>query len=261
MLAELQKYAFATTGMLVVKNFYRTDTVEQMLFNIDATKPQTLCIKNDPKLFMSIMSDSRIIDFCSKFIGPWFRFDHELVVNQTKESQPYLHGGQFGSHGTCFYHEAERYSWNGQLTVGIVLIKQNSETGGFAYIPGSQHSNHGGQYGQQLEVWKEAINELAIVPELNPGDLYIFSEALVHGQKQWNCNFPRTTFYMKYVPGYMAWQDYEITQSYLSYAKNDLQRALLAPPYVRQGGGDVWPHSTPYSFRQSITRLDRKTIN
>lgn len=248
--SEEQAYIFATTGMLVVRDFYSLETVERMLKSVDFSNSKGLYIDKDPQLFMEFMSHPWIVDCCSRLIGPWFRFDHELAVVQTKETPPYLHGGQFGSQGTCTHHPIGKYSWNGQLTVGLSLTGQDEETGGFSYIPGSQNCDVGGQFAMQHSFWKNLLNDPEVVrtPNLRPGDLYVFSEALIHGQKQWECLTPRTTLYIKYVPGYMVWQDYEITKRYLRYASTPTQNALLTRPYTREGDFDN------KDFRQSVRR-------
>ncbi len=246
---EKEAYAFATTGMIIIRNFYNQEIVDRMRRATD-DQPNSLYFHKDPEIFMEFMSHQWIMDCCTRLIGLWFRFDHELAVTQTTESQPYLHGGQFGSQGTCFHHPVGKYSWNGQLTVGLCLTKQNQETGGFSYVPGSHHCISGGQFGNQQDVWIDFFDdpEMVKTPTLNPGDLYVFTEALAHGQRKWSCAEPRHTLYLKYVPGYMAWQDYEITEAYLQYAMTPLQEALLDRPYVRDG------NYASKDFRKSIRK-------
>ena len=123
--------------------------------------------------------------------------------------------------------------------------------GGFTYIPGSHHAIQGGQYATQLSVWKEALDtDVATTLDLEPGDLYVFSEALVHGQRTWRGNLrKREVLYIKYVPGYMAWQSYEVTKNYLQYATSPIHEALLSPPFARVGD------YTSNIFRPSIHRM------
>lgn len=236
-ITEVERYAFETTGLLIIRDFIDKDERDRL---VRAMPDQTgLYFHNAPEFCMEYMAHPLIIECCSKFIGPWFRFDHELAVVQREDAEPYLHGGQFGSHGTCFHHPVEKSSWNGQVTVGIALTAQNENTGGFAYIPGSQHYIGGGQFGTQHVFWKYLLgnNDLVVTPRLEMGDLYIFSEALVHGQIAWSKHniLPRWTAYIKYVPGYMAWQNPECNKQYEKYASTPQQFALLEPPYVRDG--------------------------
>ena len=247
---EIQRYDFNTSGMVVIPGFYGVDTVEKMKKASQSSDLQSLFIKNNPELFMDFMSDERIINICRDFIGNWFRFDHELCVTQDKEAKAYLHGGQFGSQGTCTYVSTnDGCSWNGQLTVGLALTKQDESTGGFSYIPGSHHQTLQGKHGVQLtEIWEYFLNNnKATTLDLYPGDLYIFSESVVHGQTRWNMEEDRRTLYIKYVPGYMAWQSYEdVTKGYLQYATKPIHELLLRPPSVRSGTFDnpTWRKST-----------------
>jgi hypothetical protein len=248
---EIQKYDFNTSGVVVIPNFYNENIVERMKKSCKSDDLQSLYFKNDPELFMDFMSDERILEICRNFIGDWFRFDHELAISQNKESKPYLHGGQFGSQGTCTYVSTgdNGTSWCGQLTVGLALTKQNQDTGGFSYIPGSHHQILQGRNGVQLtEIWNYYLeNNKTTTLDLNPGDLYIFSEAIAHGQAKWKVdNENRKTLYIKYVPGYMAWQSYDITKDYLKYATKPIHELLLSPPSVRNGTYDnpTWRKST-----------------
>lgn len=246
-LTDAQRYTFETTGLLIYRDFYPQAVVDRMRGAVPH-KERGHYFHNDPEIFMSFMSEPWIIECCSAFIGNWFRFDHELFVCQNQKSDPYLHGGQYGSQGTCFHHSVAKQSWNGQLTVGMCLTEQNQETGGFSYIPGSHHAIHGGQWGLQHSFWNNLMDDSEVVrtPELRPGDLYVFSEALAHGQRTWTKADERITLYMKYVPGYMAWQDYEITKGLLKYATEDVHDALLKRPFVREGD------YTSKDFRKSV---------
>ena len=69
--------------------------------------------------------------------------------------------------------------------------------------------------------------------------MLIFTEALVHGTRRWQSDHRRRSLLYKYSPGYSAWGNAERMQRYEDLATNDLQRALLRPPYV--GGRERLP--------------------
>lgn len=62
--------------------------------------------------------------------------------------------------------------------------------------------------------------------------MLIFTEALVHGSRQWQAGHARRVLIYSYAPGCLAWKDYETIRPYLSLATTDLQRDLLRPQYV-----------------------------
>jgi len=249
-LTKTQEYSFAATGIIIVREFLPRETIDKMKTAVEGIeKPKFPFIDTNPPLFMELMSHPWIMDCCSKFVGRWFRFDHQLGVRQSKEDEAYLHGGAFGSQGTCYHVPLGETSWNGQLTFGLALSGQSDE--GFSYIPGShrtdlRRNSHG-------SIWNEVLNwfssedrwrqgTILETPQLEPGDLVVFSEALIHGQSKWTRTIPRTTLYYKYVPGHMAWMDFELIKNLQKYATTPQQKALLQRPYVRSqcSGETFW---------------------
>ena len=73
--------------------------------------------------------------------------------------------------------------------------------------------------------------------------MLIFTEALVHGTRKWTSNNKRRSLLYKYSPGYSTWGDPAQLERSRELAQNDLQRALLRPPFV---GG-----RTPIEFPES----------
>lgn len=239
-MTELEKYTFETNGVVVKRGLFNAVEIEKLKTQISIENNEKgLYFEQVPDFAMEFMTHPWIMDCCAHLLGPWFRFDHELMVQQTIKSEAYLHGGQYGSHGTCFHHSVERSSWNGQLTVGLAMTFQSLSTGGFAYVPGSQSYAGAGQFAFNRQVqWNEMLNNnhLCHTPTLNVGDVYVFSESLAHGQKQWLVDEEsRKTLYIKFVPGYMAWQNPAMNEGYKKLAKTPQQISLFEPPYVRNG--------------------------
>jgi ectoine hydroxylase-related dioxygenase (phytanoyl-CoA dioxygenase family) len=86
-------------------------------------------------------------------------------------------------------------------------------------------------------VLRELLNgdfrdEALQVPRLEPGDICVFSDSLVHGAAPWDAPYTRRSLYFMYSPGYMAWRPYSEIAPLAALARTDLQRSLLRPPYV-----------------------------
>lgn len=216
---DAKMYQFKIQGLCILRNVISQEKVNDICSALPTDLKHHFEFLEQNSIFMELMETPEILEACKDLVGKWFRFDHSLGVCQTQKDEPYLHGGQYGSQGTCFSN-----GWNGQLAFGIYLTAQNENTGGFTYIPGSHKTLVGEQF---------VDDSLSIVPEVYPGDIVIFPESLLHGQQQWKADYVRKTLYYKYVPGYMCWQDYEQTKKYLDLAQTDMQRLLLRPPFVR----------------------------
>jgi ectoine hydroxylase-related dioxygenase (phytanoyl-CoA dioxygenase family) len=67
-------------------------------------------------------------------------------------------------------------------------------------------------------------------PTLRAGDMLIFTEALVHGSRQWTARHTREVLIYSYAPGFMAWRDGPAVPPEL--ATTAPQKALLRPPFV-----------------------------
>lgn len=186
--------------------------------------------------FMDLMVHPWIVASCTRALGDGFRFDHAFGLQQPL-AKPNLHGGPQACQSSCFYHSGQSRkgaAWMGRLSVGVALSCQSRETGGFAYIPGSHKSScimHGSQVFSNL-LGSNFEHECLCTPTLEPGDIYLFPDCLVHGTTPWRESATRRTLYYMYSPGYMAWRPYAEIEKYVPLAKTPLQRQLLRSPYV-----------------------------
>ena len=150
-----------------------------------------------------------------------------------------LHGGPQSSQHSCYYLQlphGKRRGIVGQMNFGYCLEPQNSKTGGFVYVPGS-HKSADSRAGNEVlsEVYKGNFTDPSLlVPELNPGDLLVFTEALIHGDTGWQASNDsyRMQIYYKMTPGFMCWRDPHQQEIYHHYAANDLERRLIEPPWT-----------------------------
>ncbi len=225
----------------------------------------------DP-LFMDLMSDPLIIDFGIRYLGEWFRFDHAIGLQQPsksrnpdgsiRESQAInLHGGPSCSQGSCFSYTVNGKMRLGQLNVGIVLTEQSGKDGGFCYIPGSHQAPNDIEGNAVLQNFLSGNfdHPSIVTPKLFPGDLVIFTEAIIHGMAPWKASDKiRRNLYFKYSPGFLAWRDYEEIKKYLPLARTPIQKMLLRPPYVSQYKEDIAVGTN--QFRESLKEENKGTF-
>jgi hypothetical protein len=233
---ERDEYIFDSVGFLVKQKVFSEafcgrllNLIKQDAGAIEAAKISILDIH---RLFLSAAVHPFIVSACSKLIGPQFRLDHAFALRQPAEDmKPNLHGGPYSSQGAAFYWgpvSARGQIRCGRLTVGIALSPQAPGTGGFAYIPGSHRSSF------EL-AGREVLDRIlggnlqqypVVVPELTPGDVYLFPDCLVHGASAWAQAARRTALYYAFTPGYMTWRGSNETPR----LKDDLP--LFEPAYV-----------------------------
>lgn len=113
---------------------------------------------------------------------------------------------------------------NGLIKVLYALNDVNAGDGGFICVPGSHKAN--------LLHRPQHDSHMVVNPQMKAGDMLVFTEALVHGSRQWTGEQPRRVLIYSYGPGCMAWKEYSTISEYLTFATTPLQRDLLRPPYV-----------------------------
>lgn len=175
--------------------------------------------------------------------GPHVRMDHAFGLRGggVSSSPRNLHGGPNCNIGSCFYHDARgALGITGQLVVGVSLVGQTPETGGFCYLPGSHKSflpANGNELTSHL-LGNGFDHESIVVPTLKPGDVVMFFEALVHGDTGVRKPSERMAAYYKYVPGFACWRDPAQQERYRDFAiqnnKSQRIKQLLMPPWSAQ---------------------------
>ena len=100
--------------------------------------------------------------------------------------------------------------------------------GGFSCIPGS-HKTHFFEH-LPLEVKRfERIPHYLVQPEVEAGDVMLFTEALIHGTAPWTADHERRTFLYKYAPGHLAYSDHFYNLDDYFNPTDQQQRILSAP--------------------------------
>lgn len=249
-IGEKEAFLLDLRGYVIFKHFLPQATIDLINQVIDGSpastqSPKFAFVTLDP-IFLDIIADKRILETCSKWMDPHFRFDHAWGVQQSDGSIPTisnLHAGPYGNQGFFQYH------WHGGcprascLNFAIATEPQLPGDGGLVLVPGS-HKSHlpfGGQevFCNLLEYSLED-SDIVIQPNLEPGDLLVFAEALMHGSADWRPSGKRRrNLYFKYCLGSMGWlpQDNPDIQFLRAHARTEQERRLFRSAYVSASDG------------------------
>lgn len=235
----LDIYLFDCVGLAVIRNVIPLEQIDSARKAISSFYPNKMPWKFSTlgmgEVFWDIMTNRRILSTVEHLCGDQFRMDHAFAVS-SDERIINLHGGPASSYGSCFT-KLDNEIYVGQLSVGVPLTAQSPATGGMCYIPGSHRSldvRNGREIKKELFEGKQD-HEAIVVPTINPGDLVLFSESLVHGDLGWKpTDRSRLILYYKFSPGFMCWRDPREQEQYRPMARNELERRLLEPPWSGQ---------------------------
>lgn len=236
-------YEFDLCGYVILRGVFAPEVVDAMNACIDRNQADEIRFKfpflqMDP-MFWDVMTNDRILGVCRDVIGDQFRMDHAFGVQQFQGDEELgkenLHAGPWGNQGAYYYGWHGGRPRCGMISVGVVLEPINTGDGGVILVPGSHKHNQpfvGQQVyhellGRDLDAWW--IHN----PTLNKGDVFIFSEAVIHGTRRWiPTERRRRILYFKFTPAHMAWRDPAEQAPLASMARNDLERALVSGPQV-----------------------------
>jgi hypothetical protein len=224
-------YEFDLRGYIIFRNILSVENVERIraiLANVRGAKDngKFAFMELDP-CFMELMAHPRVLDALKVIVGDWLRFDHAFGIEMSKtvRIEENLHAGPLQNQRSFWYQWAPGQGMhNGKVSVLYALNDVNSGDGGFICIPGSHKGN--------LYYRPRHDSHLVENPALKSGDALIFTEALVHGSRQWKADHQRRVLFYCFSPGFMAWKHYDTVNPYLSLVTTEIQRELLRPPYV-----------------------------
>jgi hypothetical protein len=245
-LTPIELYEFDLTGYIIIRNFLSQDRVRTINRIIDRKISGGLQGKFSyfhlDSIFCDLMADPRAVAICRYLIGDWFRFDHAFGIQYgpapgkgPPTGHEGLHAGPFANQGSFRYSWFDNRPHCGLIVFSYFLEPVRPGDGGLILVPGSHKLNvcltgH--------DIYRNLLEETIRArwidnPEMNSGDLLIFTEAVIHGTRRWEPkDRRRRNIHISYAPGYQASRDYDQIRRYLPLAKTDLQRALLRPPHV-----------------------------
>ena len=230
-MTEAEIYEFDLNGYILYRDLIPPADVDRMNAilddNITLETPNHFGFAHWDPIFLELMAHPRTLHIMRTIIGDWMRLDHAYAIKLNKEDNAHdnLHGGLRSDQGEHQYQWAFGNMWNGLIVVLYALEDVNPEDGGFICVPGSHKAS--------INTYRPAVDShLVVNPSLRAGDMLIFTEALVHGTRQWMSANRRRSLLYKYSPGYSTWGPAENLDSLRALASSDLQRDLLRPPYV-----------------------------
>lgn len=244
-LSQRQLYEFDLNGFVRIRNFLsaeKVDRVNSILDEVDRTskKVKFRFFSADP-IFLDLLSDPRVMAICEDLIGPWFRFDNAMMIQSGDDEFENLHGGPMEEQNSFYYLWHDRKPRCSQIQISYFLKPVKSGDGGLIVVPGS-HKQNAPYLGSQVvnDILRGDLNDpLVVNPELEAGDLLVFTEALIHGTRKWSAVArSRRVLYYKYCLASLCWNRYSDIQYVASLARNDIEKRLLAEPYVARNGSD-----------------------
>lgn len=231
-MTEAEKYEFDLNGVIVYRNVLAPDLVRKMNKIIDAKYksefPWTIEFIEDDPCFMELMENPLTIRILRVMLGDWFRLDHTYGLQMKAGVTPpmdNLHGGPRWCQGEHQYHWVHGKMYNGLVVVMYAMEDVNEGDGGLICVPGSHKGN--------VSSYRPPVtSHLVKNPALKAGDMLIFTEALIHGTRQWTSPNRRRSLFYKYSPGYSCWAAPDAMQTLLPRATSEMQKALLRVPGV-----------------------------
>jgi glycosyltransferase involved in cell wall biosynthesis len=241
---EQIEYELDLQGFVILPGILPPWVVEALNLLIDEqqgdTAPHKFSVLETDPVFMDLIENPLILPLLRRWLGEWFRLDHVYGLQDIPRAEPpaparpLLHAGPYQNQGAFQYHWHNGAAKSGLLVFSYVLTDIHPGDGGLNVIPGSHKQNLPADAGSITRYMDGTCHDpLFQQPAMKAGDVFLFTEALVHGTAPWMpTDRRRRMLYYKYTPGYMCWRKYEEIAKYLPLARTDLQRALLRPPYV-----------------------------
>lgn len=162
-----------------------------------------------------------------ELLGDRVRLDHDYAIFMNEgESRGGLHGGTGVTH---WYRYRNGTMSNGLTVVTWFLTPAPIEAGGFDCIPGSHKSNFDAINIPEDVRSFDRSGHYVRQPEVEAGDVLIFTEVVIHGTMKWCSSQERRTLLFKYSAGHSSWAK-DWYAKYDMGALSDQQQRMLAPP-------------------------------
>lgn len=238
-MTDEERFTFDLEGYLILKNVLTADEVAEL-----SALARQRCADESNAPYVRIFSASRwgaryqalidhprVVPILDELLGPKFRLDHDYVLRMTRGGRDQdLHGGELAENPDHWYAYRDGRARCGLSVVQYCLTPVRAGDGGFCCIPGSHKSNFHGSLPLDVREFKR-IPHYVRQPEVEAGDVILFTEALVHGTMPWTAERDRLAVLYKYCPGHSAWmRPYYDANDYPSLTRQ--QARILAPPSV-----------------------------
>ena len=215
---EYERYVLDTQGCLLLEDVLSQEEVDLIIkgFPRDAegeviTEPDNGLLNYEEPLFRQLINHPRILPYLEALLvdchteEPWSRLlflDHEyFIYMRPGESATGFHNGATPFNPWLSYAVRGDKIYCGLVAVIWMLSDAREGDGGFWYIPGSHKANFPMPPGMEEYKW---VPDCAVQPAVRAGSAIIFTEALVHGTRQWQAQHDRYVLFYKYLPGHMA---------------------------------------------------------
>ncbi|MCZ6634684.1 MAG: phytanoyl-CoA dioxygenase family protein [bacterium] len=239
-----EKFMFDLEGYLIVKNVLSQDEIDRLNEIADRVLPKEYNDKGfrggsrvsqwDP-FCQNLFDHPNIVPYLIELLGPKFRADHDYAIFMKKGAQRgHLHGGdiEYATQraGDHWYKYRDGVMRNGLTVFTYNLAPAKKGAGGFTCIPGSHKSNLPLNVPDEVRSFERPAHYVAR-PEVEAGDVVIFTEALIHGTSRWNADHERRSLLFKFSPGHSSWsQNYYNLDEFEGLTEQ--QKRILAPPSV-----------------------------
>jgi hypothetical protein len=231
--SEKERYRFDLTGYLVVSQALDADQVAELNELIDRhelASEQGQVAGSFLELdaaFREVIANPKVTAYLDAWVGAGVRLDHAyFIFAEAGYPALHLHLGGTPYFPACSYHVRDGQIFSA-LTVVSYVLSETPSGQGFACIPGSHKSD----FPCPEDVVHHADQSLIEVPDVQPGDAIIFTEALTHGSTAWTAATQRRALFYKYSPGHMTWMHPRWSDALLEACTPE-QREYLQPPYV-----------------------------
>ena len=238
-----EKFKFDLEGYLVVKSVLDPAAIEELNALADEAFPakegdklyrNTSPISRWGPHFQALIDHPAMIPYLLELLGPKFRIDHDYCIFMKKGGKAGgLHGGPAGGvspEADHWYRYHDGVMRNGLTVLTYCLSPAQKGDGGFCCVPGSHKSNFVQHIPGAVRSHEQPAHYV-VQPEVEAGDVIIFTEALVHGTMPWTAQYERRTLLYKYSPGHSSWaQHYYNPDDYPDVTEQ--QRRIMAPPSV-----------------------------
>ncbi len=270
-LTEEELFAFDLSGFIVVKNVFSEAEIERMNQVVDKHEPEMVerkgqlrlggkkgmplagdgttgrqdlggmlaWPKGENELFRKMLTHPKLVPYYIALCGEGYRMDHlPLLIQQKRNCDGFdFHGGRLNQDGSWIQGLAYEFV-NGRpychlLAASVALTTTKTGEGGYAVLPGSHKSN--------VPVPPDVMKMLKQTesvrnPEIEKGDVLLFTEACTHGTIPWTGegrDGKRRAVLYRFAPANMAYG-----RSYLpewpkgtTDGMSDGEKAVLQPPF------------------------------